>query len=78
MSDDAIYCLCGTEMWWQECDACGGEGLDGHDCGEDCCCCEDPDEPNVRCGVCSGSGGWWTCPNARDGEKHGRQAEVAP
>lgn len=51
---------CGSSMMWAECENCGGEGLDGHDCGEDCCCCLDP-EPNQRCDYCRGSGGHWEC-----------------
>lgn len=38
---------------WQ----CGGEGTDGHDCGEDTCCCLNPYD-NVVCDVCEGKGGW--------------------
>lgn len=52
---------CGSSADWMECDTCGGEGLDGHDCGEDCCCCADPEEPNIPCGICCGQGGWWQC-----------------
>ena len=40
-----------------ECWNCGGEGLDGHDCGEDTCCCLEPFE-NVPCDVCDGLGYW--------------------
>ena len=58
-------CRC-CEMTWEECEACGGEGLDGHDCGEDCCCCADP-EPNECCDYCLGAGGWWDC----DCDEHG-------
>ena len=32
------------------CGICGGAG-GGHDCGDDSCCCLDP-EPNVRCWAC--------------------------
>lgn len=39
----------------EECPACGGEGVYGHDCGEDSCCCDDP-EDNEPCEVCGGSG----------------------
>ena len=39
----------------KECWNCGGEGFSSHDCGEDTCCCADP-EPNVRCHVCNGEG----------------------
>lgn len=54
---------CGADMDWVDCETCGGEGLDGHDCGEDCCMCADPDEPNLACGICDGEGGWELCPN---------------
>jgi hypothetical protein len=39
-----------------ECWNCGGEGdIDGEcTCGEDCCCCLDPEPP--RCDVCRGRG----------------------
>ena len=52
-------CKC-CEMVWEECWNCGGEGTDGHDCGEDCCCCADP-EDNVRCDICNGKGGYMIC-----------------
>lgn len=52
-------CKC-CEMFQQTCETCGGEGTDGHDCGEDCCACLDPEE-NVRCYVCEGQGWWWLC-----------------
>jgi hypothetical protein len=42
---------------WIDCWKCGGEGYTDHDCGEDCCCCLNP-EPNVRCDECDGKGGW--------------------
>lgn len=42
---------------WIECNFCGGEGLIEHDCGEDTCCCIDP-ELNVECDTCEGNGGW--------------------
>jgi hypothetical protein len=53
---------CGGSADWQECSNCGGDGYDGHDCGEDCCCCEDP-EDNIPCDICHGEGGWWACLN---------------
>lgn len=43
---------------WIGCWQCGGEGTNGHDCGEDCCACLDPEE-NVRCDICNGRGGWY-------------------
>ena len=44
-----------------ECDDCDGEG-GYHDCGEDSCCCLDPDEPNETCGRCHGTGHVEWCP----------------
>lgn len=38
-----------------ECWNCGGTGLSYHDCGEDCCCCAEP-ENNMRCDICNGKG----------------------
>jgi len=38
-----------------ECPNCGGEGVDGHDCGEDTCVCLDKSD-NVECWMCGGSG----------------------
>jgi hypothetical protein len=55
-----LICECGAEMDWQECEECGGDGLVGHDCGEDTCPCADP-EPNVPCPLCSGEGGYLAC-----------------
>lgn len=52
-------CKC-CETEWMECWACGGEGVDGHDRGEDTCCCLDP-EDNVICNICEGDGGWKAC-----------------
>lgn len=43
---------------WRECWDCGGEGVTYHDCGEDTCCCLDP-QPNVRCETCEGARGWY-------------------
>ena len=42
---------------WTECWNCGGDGFSYHDCGEDTCCCLEP-EDNVTCDVCMGMGGW--------------------
>lgn len=44
---------------WEDCYNCE-EGYSDHDCGEDTCCCLNP-EPNVVCDVCDGKGGWWKC-----------------
>jgi hypothetical protein len=60
-SNRTICPLCGCcEMAWEECDACGGEGVNGHDCGEDCCWCLYP-EDNVPCDFCDGAGGRYVC-----------------
>lgn len=58
-------CQC-CEMSHEECDNCGGEGVDGHDCGEDCCACLEPEE-NMTCSTCDGDGSWWLC----DCNEHG-------
>jgi len=50
---------CGSSCDHQDCWNCE-DGLSGHDCGEDCCCCLYP-EDNVVCDVCRGRGGWWNC-----------------
>lgn len=51
---------CGSSIERRQCENCGGTGEDGHDCGEDCCCCLHPDD-NVTCDICCGDGGWWEC-----------------
>lgn len=51
---------CGSSADWDQCTNCGGEGVDGHDCGEDCCACLDP-EDNVPCQYCRGEGGGYCC-----------------
>ncbi|MDZ4344451.1 MAG: hypothetical protein U1E51_18675 [Candidatus Binatia bacterium] len=56
----ADLCPIHGEKEWCECWQCGGEGVAGHDCGEDCCCCLNP-EDNVRCDICQGKGGWPRC-----------------
>ena len=48
----------GQPVWWVECEDCGGTGVDGHECGEDVCCCAEP-EDNIPCDSCHGKGGWW-------------------
>jgi len=45
------------ESGWIPCYSCGGEG-DEHDCGEDCCCCAEPEvDDRVTCDECQGAGG---------------------
>lgn len=57
---DAFCARCGSSTDSVQCEACGGEGVDGHDCGEDSCMCRDP-EPNVSCSYCQGRGSWLVC-----------------
>lgn len=52
--------VCGNDLWWEECGACGGEGdYDLYD--------EDPlyyDEGDTGpCPQCGGTGGWYICLN---------------
>lgn len=55
------YCsFCGSSVDWEDCWDCGGEGYSYHDCGEDTCCCLDP-QPNVVCDTCNGETGWYRC-----------------
>lgn len=57
---DAPSCRrCGSSVEWEECDNCK-EGFSGHDCGEDCCNCLNPDD-NVPCDICEGASGWYLC-----------------
>lgn len=52
---------CGSSCDIEVCEECDGEGVDGHDCGDDCCCCGWPDEDNMVCQYCHGDGDRWTC-----------------
>lgn len=56
MGDGKCHC---DGSGWIECENCD-DGLDGHDCGDDICCCLNP-EDNVTCQYCGGKGGW-RCP----------------
>ncbi len=49
-----------SEKLWRDCWNCDKDGFEDHDCGEDTCCCLNP-QPNVRCDVCFGKGGWYQC-----------------
>ena len=61
-------CQC-CELVTEQCEMCE-DGFDGHDCGEDCCCCEHP-EPNLRCQYCGGKGFRSVCLGECDGDgKH--------
>ncbi len=39
----------------EDCENCFGTGFDGHDCGEDTCCCANPTD-NLECDMCQGTG----------------------
>lgn len=52
-------CEC-CSLSYEPCDYCGGDGVSGHDCGEDTCCCLDPQD-NEPCDICGGEGGFQTC-----------------
>lgn len=52
---------CATELDWEECWDCVGEGVTHHECGDDTCACLIP-EDNVICQTCSGENGWYRCP----------------
>lgn len=55
--------VCGCDREWVDCWQCFGDGW-FHDCGEDCCCCLDPeDDLNEPCPECQGRGGYRECPN---------------
>ncbi|MBI4714424.1 MAG: hypothetical protein HY760_00495 [Nitrospirae bacterium] len=63
-------CGCCSDVY-EDCWKCGGEGLCGHDCGEDTCCCLDPDEDNVTCDACFGGGYHIVCAgNCDENGKH--------
>jgi hypothetical protein len=57
--EDCQCARCGSSAGFIDCYNCH-DGYTSHDCGEDCCCCLEP-EDNVPCDVCEGRGGWWNC-----------------
>lgn len=62
------YCQCarcGSSLDRVRCENCGGDGVTGHNCGDDTCCCLDP-EDNVTCGSCRGECGFWQCLSSTD------------
>lgn len=69
-------CKC-CGMYWVDCETCGADGYSGHDCGEDTCCCLHPEE-NMRCDVCEGTGGWWTCSCDANGKHVESKGERQP
>lgn len=56
---DGCCARCGSSVEYVRCEDCE-DGFNGHDCGEDCCCCLHPEE-NVPCDTCRGHGGWYAC-----------------
>lgn len=56
---DCCCARCGSSCDYLDCHNCD-DGYEGHDCGEDCCCCLYP-EDNVVCQYCNGHGGWHRC-----------------
>ena len=70
MADEYQCGRCGSSISFEECPNCGGEGVSGHDCGEDCCCCLDP-EDNIYCDICRGAGTFARCLSSPEWcEKH--------
>lgn len=61
---DCQCARCGSSADFQRCDNCE-DGFEGHDCGEDVCCCLHP-EDNVICQYCRGYGGWHLCLSSAD------------
>lgn len=51
---------CGSSIAFDECWQCGGSGYYGHDCMEDSCCCEFPDEDEI-CDICNADGTFPHC-----------------
>lgn len=56
---DCQCARCGSSIFTEDCGECE-DGFDGHDCGDDCCCCLHPEE-NVVCQYCGGTGTHHTC-----------------
>lgn len=74
--NDRLMCpTCGCcALVPEDCDACGGDGVCGHDCGEDTCCCANP-EDDVVCDYCMGRGWFHVCIGGCEGGKiHGELA----
>lgn len=63
---DVQCARCGSSLNFEPCEQCGGSGFDGHDCGEDSCCCADPAD-NVRCGACYGRCAFPVCVSEHSG-----------
>lgn len=56
---DCQCARCGSSLHFEHCNQCD-DGYVGHDCGEDCCSCAEP-EDNVVCDQCDGRRGWYIC-----------------
>jgi hypothetical protein len=56
---DVQCARCGSSCDRVDCWNCE-DGFSDHECGEDVCCCLEP-ELNVACDVCDGYGGWHAC-----------------
>ena len=56
---------CGSSIMFEECPNCGGDGVTGHDCGEDCCNCLYPAD-NVSCDICRGTGAFPVCLSSKE------------
>lgn len=52
--------ICAAMMEAESCWHCLGEG-GFHDCGDDCCCCADPEEITDICPECDGEGEYMVC-----------------
>ena len=57
---ETLCTRCGGELTWCDCYECDADGYVDHDCGDDTCCCLNP-EPNVTCDICDGRRGWLQC-----------------
>ncbi len=66
-------CQC-CELITEECEQCN-DGLDGHDCDEDSCCCAFP-EDNLTCQFCNGRGYFTVCVGSCD--KDGKHRSEQP
>lgn len=72
-SDFCSRCQC-CSAGFEECWQCGGDGVFGHDCGEDSCCCLEPEDDEI-CEICGGVGAFKMCLGRCNSEgKH----ELAP
>ena len=59
MTDECCL-ICCAPLVPESCYQCMGAG-GFHDCGEDTCCCLDPDEITNICEVCEGEGEYLSC-----------------